>query len=277
MSAADIIATITAALMVLMFVTYIKKYASKVSKTLEVKEFIPMAAWLRAGMFFCFFYLVSWATGTMEAILSTPIFTDQQLDDPVWLSSVFALFAFILFAYWGIWARYTIRFERKLDLVPQITFGLVWGTAFGQMFLSFWHLGLLIGPEWATWQIWIFAYVCISIWQALLMDLYWDIYISPEHDSPKSIKMKVPLTHIPNVTFCLIFFAFYENHVIFIALQTLALVGCTINMRMPAPWSKDKTLSARRVPSIFWGLPRCGGYAPENPEQDPYLKAANLN
>ena len=135
MSAADIIATITAALMVLMFVTYIKKYASKVSKTLEVKEFIPMAAWLRAGMFFCFFYLVSWATGTMEAILSTPIFTDQQLDDPVWLSSVFALFAFILFAYWGIWARYTIRFERKLDLVPQIIFGLVWGTAFGQMFI----------------------------------------------------------------------------------------------------------------------------------------------
>jgi hypothetical protein len=75
----------------------------------------------------------------------------------------------------------------------------------------------------------------------------------------------------------LIFLTIYENYVIFIALQTLALVGCSINMRMPAPWSKEKTSAARRVPSIFWGLPRCGGYISDDPENDPYLKAAHLS
>ncbi|WNC72217.1 hypothetical protein RGQ13_19155 [Thalassotalea psychrophila] len=272
MTIVDTVALSAAVLMVLFLLVYISKYTSKKSKELEISEFIPMAAWLRAGIFFCFFYLVSWATGTMEAIANSPLYTEEQLNDPVWVACVIGLFAFIIFAYWGIWAKNTMQFGRKLDLLPQLVFGLIWGTAFGQMFLSFWYLGVLIGPEWASWQLWIFAYICISVWQALLMDLYWDIYISPEHDTPKSIKMKVPLTHIPNVTLCLIFFAVYENQVIFIALQTVALVGCTIHMRMPAPWSKDKTLSARRVPSIFFGLPRCGGYVSDEEQQ-----SVNLN
>jgi len=110
----------------------------------------------------------------------------------------------------------------------------------------------------------------------LLMDMYWDVYISPEHDSPKSIKIKTLVTHIPNVTLCLIFLTIYENYAIFIVLQTIALVGCSINMRLPAPWNKEKTPAARREPSVFFGLPRCGGYLSEDPENDPYLKAAHL-
>jgi hypothetical protein len=109
------------------------------------------------------------------------------------------------------------------------------------------------------------------------MDMYWDIYISPEHDNPKSIKLKVPLTHVPNVTLSLIFFILHQNYALFIALQTLALLGASIHMRMPAPWSKDKTPAARRETSMFWGLPRCGGYISADPENDPYLKAAHLS
>lgn len=263
MTSVDTVALSAAVLMCLFWLMYINKYSSQQSKDIEVYEFIPMAAWLRAGMFFCFFYLVSWLTGTMQAIADNPIFTKAQLSDPLWLASVFILVAFMLFAYWGLWARNTLQFGRKLDIFPQLIFGLLWGTSFGQMFLSFWYFGVLIGPDWANWQLWIFAYVGISVWQALLMDLYWDLYISPEHDTPNSIKMKVMLTHIPNITLCLTFFAVYENQVIFIALQTLALVGCTIHMRLPAPWSKEKTLSARRVPSIIFGLPRCGGHVTE--------------
>jgi hypothetical protein len=156
-------------------------------------------------------------------------------------------------------------------------FGLLWGTGFGQMLLSVWRIAELIGPSWQRWQHGLIAYILITIWQWLLMDMYWDIYISPEHDSPKSIKMKVPLTHVPNVTLCLIFFAIYNNYAIFIALQTLALVGCSVNLRMPAPWSKEKTPPARRETSMFWGLPRASGYISDDPENDPYLKAAHLS
>jgi hypothetical protein len=212
----------------------------------------------------------------MEAVATSPVATGEQLASSSWWAWVVGLTALVLVAYWGIWARYTIRFERRLDLFPQIVFGLLWGSAMGQMILSIWRISAMIGSAWATWQVFLLAYVLITIWQWLLMDMFWDIYISPEHDSPLSIKLKVPLSHIPNVTLCLIFFAIHQNYLIFIALQTVALLGASIHLRMPAPWSKEKTLSARRVPSPFWGLPRGSGYISDDPANDPYLKAAHL-
>ncbi len=47
-------------------------------------------------------------------------------------------------------------------------YGLVWGTAFGQLFLSFWHIAAMLGPDWATWQVWLLTYAWLSIWQWLL-------------------------------------------------------------------------------------------------------------
>lgn len=238
--------------------------------------FVPTVAWLRAGIFFCACYLLSWATGTLDAILADPLYTQEQLADPYWRWWVAGLFLFILVAYWGLWARFTIRFERKLDLLPQVFYGLLWGSAFGQMFLSFWHLAALLGPDWPTWQVWLLTYSVLSIWQWLLMDMYWDIYISPEHDTAFSIALKVPTTHVPNITLALTFFALYENHVIFITLQCLALVGASIAMRMPAPWCRESTPAARRGPSLFFGLPRCAGYQSSDPGNDPYLRRAHL-
>jgi len=260
-----------------LFAYYHLRYRKRGIHLREASEYIPLAAWLRAGILFCAFYLASWATGTMEITLKSPIASREQLADSRWWFWVVGLTAFIIFAYWGIWARYTIRFDRKIDLLPQILYGLLWGTAFGQMLLAIWRIAAMIGVNWKAWQQWLLAYVLIGIWQWLLMDMYWDVYISPEHDSPKSIKIKTLFTHIPNVTLCLVFLILYGNYTIFIALQTLALVGCSINMRMPAPWSKEKTPPARREPSIFGGLPRCGGYISDDPDNDPYLEAAHLN
>lgn len=272
----DIFAFCITVLMIVLVLFYRARFHKRENSRREELEFIPLAAWLRAGIFFCFFYLLSWATGTMEIALKSPIARNEQLANIFWWLWVIGLTAFIFVAYWGIWARYTIRFDRKIDLLPQIAFGLIWGTSLGQMLLSIWRISTLIGHSWRLWQQWLLAYVLIGIWQWLLMDMYWDIYISPEHDSPRSIMIKTLSTHIPNVTLCLIFLAMYNNFVIFIALQTLALIGCSINMRMPAPWSKERTPSPRRVPSIFWKLPRCGGYISGDPENDLYLKAAHL-
>ena len=277
MKPVDIFALFLFVLMGILIALYRVKYSKPEVQQRELTEFVPAASWLRAGVLFCLFFLISWAAGTLEMVLSSPIATPDQLSDQKWWMWVIGLIVLILIAYWGIWARYTIRFDRKLDLIPQVIFGLLWGLSFGQVFLSFWRIVVRLVPDWAVWPQWLLTYVFISLWQWLLMDMYWDVYISPEHDSPKSIKLKVPLTHIPNVTFCLIFFAMYQNYAIFIGLQTLALVGASIHMRMPAPWSREKTPSARRELSMFWGLPRCGGYVSDDPKNDKYLKAAHLS
>ena len=165
-----------------------------------------------------------------------------------------------------------MRFGRKLDIPAQLFFGLVWGVSYPLCFLGFWHLTINITPDWPLWAVFLLAYTLISVWQYLWQDLYWDVYIAPEHDTPWTIKWKVPCTHIPNVTFCLIYFAVYDAYWIFIALQALALTGCSFAMRMPAPWSKEPTPPARRHPFVF-GLVHGGGYISEDPKNDPHLKA----
>jgi hypothetical protein len=210
-----------------------------------------------------------------DALLSNPIATPEQIADQAWWAWVCSLTLLVTVAYWVIWARYTLRFDRRLDLVPQLAFGLLWGAASGTLFLSFYRVAQAIGRGWAPWQVWLLAYTAIGVWQWLWQDYGWDVYISPEHDSPWSIKVKTVVTHIPNITACLIFFALYGNHAILIALQTWALVGASIGMRMPAPWSREVTPPATRSAGLF-GLIRASGYVSADPENDPYLRAAHL-
>lgn len=217
------------------------------------------AAWLRAGMYWCFCLLVGSLSGALDATLASPLVYPQQLDDSLWWLSTALVTGFILWAYWGYWYGNTLRFDRGLAPLPQLFFGLAWGFTTGLLFLSFWHLALSLGPGWPVWATWLVAYTMISVWQALWMDMYWDVYVSPEHDSPASIKAKVPRTHIPNMTLCLTWFAVYHNYWLFIGLQTIALLAASYGMRMPAPWSREPTPPARRVPGLF-GLPRAGGY-----------------
>lgn len=87
----------------------------------------------------------------------------------------------------------------------------------------------------------------------------------------------MPATHIPNVTCCLIFFALYGNYWIFVGLQTWALLGASIAMRMPSPWCADETPPARQVPGLFGsGLPRAAGYKAPDKRNDPYLRSTGL-
>ena len=237
--------------------------------------FSPKAAWIRAGIYFCACYLISVASGVFDALVSNPVVTPEQLADTGWRLWTGGLFLLVIVAYWVIWARYTLRFERRLDVIPQTIFGLLWGLASGMLFLSFYHLAQRIGTEWPTWVVWLLAYTMIGVWQWLWQDYYWDVHISPEHDSPWSIRFKVFATHIPNITACLIFFAIYQNHAIFVFLQTWALLGASIAMRMQAPWSREVTPPATQGTGLL-GFKRASGYVSDDPANDPYLRAAHL-
>ena len=47
--------------------------------------FNPLVSWTRAGIVFCSCFIISWATGTMEKVLSRPLATPEQLKDPAWI------------------------------------------------------------------------------------------------------------------------------------------------------------------------------------------------
>jgi len=246
-------------------------------RDIPADKYLPAAAWSRACIYFCCCYLFAWFSGALPAALSGPIATQEQLTNPIWRAWVFGLFVLVTIGYWVIWRRFTIHFERKLELLPQVFFGLIWGLAAGFLFLSFWHLVQTVAPSLPVWAIWLITYLLISVWQWLFQDYGWDVYISPEHDCPWSIAVKVPATHIPNVTFCLIFFAIYGNYWIFVALQTWALIGASVAMRMPSPWSTDETPPARRVPGLFGqDRARAAGYDAADKRNDIYLRSTGL-
>jgi hypothetical protein len=257
--------------MTVLAVIYLVRYRSH-----SADIYCAPAAWLRAGIYFCFCLLLAIHSGALEATLTSPVIWPGQLQDVWWWLGTAVVTVFIVVAYWGYWYRHTIRFDRKLHVLPQLVMGFCWGVTSGLLFLSFWHFALAVVGQGSPWLVWLLAYVMISVWQALWMDMYWDVYISPEHDSPQSIRKKVPRTHIPNMTLCLAWFAIYQNYALFISLQTIALLAASFGMRFPPPWGGEATLPARRVPGLL-GLPRAGGYISKNPAKDPYLKAARLD
>lgn len=235
--------------------------------------FSPAKAWLRAYLYFAACAVFAYYTGALSALLSSPIFPDES-GVRFWLST-FGLMAFIAIAYGVIWSRWTLRFNRRIDVFPQLVFGLSWGAGYALCFLGFWHLSLHLGDGWPVWAVFLLAYTLISLWQVVWQDLVWDIYVSPEHDTPWTTKVKVPLTHVPNVTLSLLYFVYFDAYWLFVASQILALTLCSFAMRMPAPWNREPTPAATRHPFVF-GLVHGGGYVSADPENDPHLKAIGV-
>lgn len=238
-----------------LIVIYIVKYRS-----LPKDIWKPGAAWNRALIYFVLCNIISAATGTLETLLSQPIVTKEQLMNPMWIAFCSSCFIFIFIAYWILWARMTLTFDRKFYIGSEIIFGLLWGASMGQVLLSFYHLWSM--TELPGWVIYSCSYACMGAWQYFVQDYFWDIYVSPEHDTPKSIKLKTLVSHIPNVAICLCFLVIYENYLIYIATQTFALIASSIFQKFPAPWAKGNFNAPMTKPGLF-GLPHGAGYLGE--------------
>jgi hypothetical protein len=266
----NIVNVTTVALLVLLTGVYVIRY-----RKADPAVFSPAAAWLRACIFFCACFIAAWLSGTQQRMLDGPVVTPEQLQDPRWLLWTGG-FAFLIIAgYWGVWARYTIRFERRRHLPSQIPFGLLWGLSVGQFILVVWHGVTLVGAGWPVWAIILVSWICAGTIFALWMLFYWDLYIAPEHDSRYSIALKTIVVHIPQTLVCVTYLTLFENYLIVIAMETLALLGAAIAMRMPPFWSTESTPVARQYVLPF-GLVYAGGYISSDPKNDPYLKAAHL-
>ena len=226
-------------------------------KGLPIDVWKPGVAWTRALIYFFFCNIFIAASGTLEQIFSRPLFTTEQISNPYWISYVIFCFIFVFIAYVIIWPRNTLNFDRKYYLISEIVFGVVWGFSTGGFLLSFYHLWSLTGiPPWVTF---ILSFSCIGMWQYFIHAYFWDIYVSPEHDTPKSILIKTFACHIPNALISLSFLTIWGNYALFIFIFIIALTSSTIAQRFPAPWAKGN-FHAPMVKSGIFGLPYGSGY-----------------
>jgi hypothetical protein len=231
---------------------YITKY-----RKLPINVWKPGAAWNRAMIYFSFCNIFTAASGTLEQIFSRPIFTSGQISDGFWTFYTIFYFAFVFVAYVIIWPSNTLNFDRKYFVISEVVFGIVWGFSTGGILLSFYHLWSL--TEIQPWAIYIISFLCIALWQYFIQAYFWDIYVSPEHDTPKSILVKTFVCHMPNVLIGLGFLTLWGNYGIFIIIFIIALISSTISQRFPAPWAKG-TFHAPMVKSGIFGLPFGSGY-----------------
>jgi len=229
----------------------------KYHKGIPIDTYKPTAAWNRAIIYFIFCNIISVVTGTFQIIITQSIASAEQLVDPFWIFLCTICFIYVFIAYWILWARMTLTFERKYFIGSEIVFGLLWGLSAGQLLLSFYHLWNITG--FPVWAVYLLSFGCMGAWQYFFQYYYWDVYVSPEHDTPRSIILKTLISHVPNVAICLLFLIIYNNYLIYVAIQTFALVASSIFQRFPAPWANGSFHAPMTKPGLF-GLPGGTGY-----------------
>ncbi len=214
-----------------MVILYLIKY-----KGTSIKVWKPIVAWIRAFIYFSLCNIIIAISGTLAKSINQPLFSSDQITNPYWLFYLSICFVYIFFTYWILWSRMTLTFDRKYYLLIEIIFGMIWGFSTGGLLLSFYHLWSLTGL--ASWIRYILTYISIGVWQYFAHDYFWDVYVSPEHDTPRSIIIKTYVCHIPNVALTLGFLTIWNNYAIYIVFNIFALVATTIFQKFPAPWVK---------------------------------------
>lgn len=252
--------TLVAVIGVILIVFYIYKY-----KGLSIDVWKPDAAWTRALIYFSFCNIVITASGTLEQIFVQPLFTHDQIINSYWILYCTSCFIYVFLAYWILWSRMTLTFDRKYYFGSEILFGIIWGFSTGGLLLSFYHFWSFINiPNWAHYLL---SFASMGVWQYFIQDYFWDIYVSPEHDTPRSIIIKTLVCHVPNVAISLGFLIIWNNYVIFIMIYIFALVASSIFQKFPAPWAKGDFHAPMIKPGIG-GLPHGSGYLGEKKNEN---------
>ena len=181
-------------------------------------------AWRRALV-----YLVAClAFGALAGVFTTRV-TPAGAPLGFWLWTA-ACVAVILVGYWVIWPLGTLTHGRPL--VPSATvFGVLWGIAEGVLFAGVW----LLADRWLPSTVVAVGvtFVLLSAYLGLWHQFYWDLKVSPEHNIEEWNARKVVLVHVPNLAITLPYLAVTDAVVVFVALQTLGLVGAARAMHFP--------------------------------------------
>jgi len=198
-------------------------------------EYDSRRAWLRALVFFIVATSIGVASGVTHSLLAQPFASPGQLDTPGWWLATGAYALIVAVGYGVVWPQGTLSHGRRLRAGWLLLFGVAWGLAQGQIFLSIWTWIGLLG--WGTWWTALATYGAIAAYNGLWHSLYWDIHVSPPHNIESWNGRKIALAHTPNLLFTLAYLAIFgfEAAWVVVAMQTLALLLSCWFMRFPAP------------------------------------------
>lgn len=196
-------------------------------------RYSPRRAWALGLAWFAFCLWASWQSGVLSLLVVDPWFSPEQLADPAWLIATAVVSAHVGFAYLYYWPRGTTHHGRPLRRFWAPLFGFLWGLSQSQLVLVVWYYlaGFAVARVWL-----IIAMVMIYwVWNVLWQDRFWDRYVSPEHNIREWNARKLLIAHLPFLVLSLLHLAIFDNPVLFVVWQTVALVASCWAMRFPAP------------------------------------------
>ena len=107
----------------------------------EPMVYSPPMAWLRAGLYFLLRAdLQLGPPASFKTIVSTPLATPEQLDNPMWIGFLVLCLVVVAWSYAYWWPKGTLTHGRKLYLVPTVLYGLAWGASAGLLFMSIYSI-----------------------------------------------------------------------------------------------------------------------------------------
>lgn len=192
-------------------------------------------AWIRGFAYFAACFFVSSITGVLEALLAIGL-PDMGAKSTSWHITLDIWIIVVLVGYLGVWRKGTITLDRKYSFMA-LPFGILWGLSEGQLFLAFWSLAEMTGLS-VLWVA-VLTYVLVSIFNSGLHILFWDTYVAPAHNITEWNMKKVALAHNPNLIIGLVFLALFNEPLVFLLVQTLALTLCTNIMYFPPFWQTE--------------------------------------
>ncbi|HEX9683060.1 MAG TPA: hypothetical protein VGA13_08255 [Acidimicrobiales bacterium] len=193
----------------------------------------PAAAWRRAGYYFLGCWVMAIISGAMFRIYRTPAIAGGNASARDWQLWTILSLSVVVLAYWVVWPKGTLTHGRERRWGWQLLMGIGWGVSEGLGMLSVWSVlrNFAFSPPWASVVTFGVTGAFLWVWH----DKYWDIHVSPDHNIVEWNPRKVAYCHVPSLVVTLTHLAIYQEPVLFVAFQTLAIVGTVLAMRFPAP------------------------------------------
>ena len=200
-------------------------------------RYSPARAWQLGSAWFAFCLAVSWQSGVFELLVVDRWFEPAQLADIRWWLATALVSAHVGFAYVYYWPRGTTHHGRPRRPLWSPLFGFLWGATQSQLVLAVWY-ALASLPVARIWIV-IAMVLIYSLWSGVWQSQFWDRYVSPDHNIREWNIRKVLIAHLPFLVLSLIHLALFDNPMLFVIWQTVALVASSWAMRFPAPGDPD--------------------------------------
>ena len=255
-------------LVILLFSRYIccKSLAARgdISPATLHSVYNPPLAWTRAWITFCILTIINYSTGVVNEFVYESrhiVFNPNTKAEFLIYSFVILFIAFIF--YWIIWSYNTLLFSRKFNIIT-LFFGIIDGITQGWTLSSIYWLfcGLVINNNIFNSNnnsnsntgyiveftcIWLLCFIFFAVYRVIIDELWFSVYITPLHDTPKSMKLKVFLVHIPFSIICITYLIIYQNIFWFTLSQAIAICGANVGLRLPPFWKSINYTKASPV------------------------------